>query len=539
MSMNQDKKITHGDLLYKLMPTVYRARDNGLRDNGLKGNNSEEGSDGDLKKLLDTFGGLLDQISANIDQFYADNFPFSSSLENENEIGCQPWLLPYFADLLDVNLVSPDAKGQAREVANAVRWRQRRGTPVATEEIAQLVGDMEVEIQEGWKRIAVTPSVNTPLMPESGYAENEIESGNPQDIAKHPGLQVATIDTRKYSAAVKIENETANSHYSDFSGQKALWITKNRSSVPLFGCSYQDLTPKTLDIRTPNWKEGHANPRSVILYCPIADGFYKKEVKEISWASVTSNDSIEVTAEKVMIDGSEYKKITYKGKAGNHSETNIAVKGKVKLKEDTIYDFENLVFSGEIETKKSNLTFKNCAVNEINIVSQLSDKIPTLDAQDSLFSEVFLKTGKARFEYCTVLKSAVTPEIEASDSIFSGVLKKDKSNAIRKINGGIRYSCVPESSEKVLPKMIYKCTKSEPLFFTSFLMEKGAGVIHPAASSEIKHGAENGGEMGAHHIRMYCLRYEAVIAKIKENLPVGLNVALVPDQTLASVPPGV
>ena len=526
--MSQDKKITHGDLLYKLMPTVYRAR-----DNGLEGNNTEGGADGDLKKLLDAFGGLLDQISENIDQFYADNFPFSSSLENENEIGCQPWLLPYFADLLDVNLVSPDAKGQAREVANAVRWRQRRGTPVATEEIAQLVGDMEVEIQEGWKRVAVTPIVNTPLMPESGYAEKEIKGNNPQDIAKHPGLQVATIDTRKYSAAVKIENETANSHCSDFAGEKALWITKNRSSVPLFGSSYQDLSPKTLDVRTPNWKDGHANPRSVILYCPIADGFYKKGFKEISWVSVSSNDAIEVSTEEVIINGSKYKKSCYKGVAGN----NIAVKGKVKLKDNTIYSFENLVFSGEIETKKSNLIFKNCAVEKVDIVSELSDTIPVLDAQDSLFSEVYLKTGKARFEYCTVLKSTITKEIEASDSIFAGILKKDKTTAIRKIDGGIRYSCVPESSEKVLPKMICKCTKSAPLFFTSVLMEKGAGVIHPAASSEIKHGAENGGEMGAHHIRMYCLRYEAVIAKIKENLPVGLNVALVPDQTLASVPP--
>ena len=49
---------------------------------------------------------------------------------------CQDWLVPYFAQLLDVQLVSPDADGRRAEVAQAVSLRQRKGTRVSIEQIA-------------------------------------------------------------------------------------------------------------------------------------------------------------------------------------------------------------------------------------------------------------------------------------------------------------------------------------------------------------------------------------------------------------------
>ncbi len=531
----QKDKLSHSEMLYKLMPTVYRARDN----------ESDESS-GDLQQLLSVFGGLLDEISNNIDQFYADNFPFNSSSEDEKEISCQPWLLPYFSDLLDVNLVSPDAKGQSKEIANAVRWRQRRGTVVATEEIAQNIGDMEVEVQEGWKRVAMTPRIDAPIMPESSYGEKEVDSSKPLTAAKHPGLLTTTVDVRKYSMAVKAQQATAETHISRFGGgskdgEDVLWIQKNRSAVPLHQGSYQDLSRRTVDIRTPDWKSGHANPRSVLLYCPVPQGFFNDDMPEISWSQINSAEQIEITKEEIDIGGAgseeKVEKITYRAV----TESPVKISTKINLLQNKIYQFENLVFDKDIDIKKTNISFINCAVKDLTINSIHTKQLPALDAVGTIFEEVYLKAGMAQFEYCTVIKSAITPEIQASDCIFAGTLRKEKNRYNRKIDGCIRYSCFPSQDRLRMPNLLFNCTDESPLFFTTRFpskdrAEKGYGVIHPAAAEQIKFGAENGGEIGAYHQQRYCLRYEAVILKIKENLPVGLKIALIPDETLSRAP---
>ncbi len=534
----QKDKLSHSEMLYKLMPTVYRARDNSKED------------DGDLKNLLSVFGGLLDEISSNIDQFYADNFPFNSSSEDEKDISCQPWLLPYFSDLLDVNLVSPDAKGQSKEIANAVRWRQRRGTVVATEEIAQNIGDMEVEVQEGWKRVAMTPRIDAPIMPESSYGEKDVDASKPLTAAKHPGLLTTTVDVRKYSMAVKAQQATAETHISRFGagsdraengGEDVLWIQKNRSAVPLHQGSYQDLSRRTVDVREPDWKSGHANPRSVLLYCPVPQGFFNDDMQEISWSQINSSEQIEISKEEVNIGGAsiegigseeKVEKITYRAV----TESPVKISTKISLLQNKIYHFENLVFEKDIDIKKTNVSFVNCAVKDLTINSIHTEQLPALDAVGTIFEEVYLKAGMAQFEYCTVLKSAITPKIQASDCIFAGTLRKEKNRYNRKIDGCIRYSCFPSQDRLRMPNLLFNCTDESPLFFTTRFAEKGCGVIHPAAAEQIKFGAENGGEIGVYHQQRYCLRYEAVILKIKENLPVGLKIALIPDETLSRAP---
>ncbi|THB70775.1 MAG: hypothetical protein D6B28_08590 [Gammaproteobacteria bacterium] len=544
MTDKQTEKLSHAEMLYKLMPAVYRAKDNGSQGNTI------DKSEGDLNKLLSVFGGLLDEISANIDQFYADNFPFNSSsvggdgepsaLGENQDLSCQPWLLPYFSDLLDVNLVSPDAKGQSREIANAVRWRQRRGTIVATEEIAQNIGDMEVEVQEGWKRVAMTPRIDAPLAPESSFGEDEVDSSKPLCAAKHPGLLNTTVDVRKYSLAVKADQATSETRVSRFSCEgggmgDVLWIQKNRSAIPLYQGSYQDQSRRTVDVRTPNWKTGHANPRSVLLYCPVPQGYFVDGADKISWNDIGSSNVVEVIKENIELEGRTVEKITYRGNF-EKADQQIQISDKVSLKQNKIYQFENLVFTKEIDAKKINISFINCAVKEVNITSVDNQLIPALDAVNSIFEEVYLKEGAARFEYCTVMQKAITPEIQASDCIFSGTLRRDKTASNKKIDGCIRYSCLPAADCKRMPSLMFNCTDKAPLFFTTSFAEIGCGVIHPAAAEQIKFGAENGGEIGVYHQQRYCLRYEAVILKIKESLPVGLKVALIPDETLGREP---
>ena len=111
----------YAELLRAWLPAVWRERDAETADSSGRG---------DLDKLLGAFGGLLDALRATIAQRRVDPFPDAQADGRH----CQPWLLPYIADLLDVRLVSPDEAGRRAELASAVAWRQRKGTRVAVED---------------------------------------------------------------------------------------------------------------------------------------------------------------------------------------------------------------------------------------------------------------------------------------------------------------------------------------------------------------------------------------------------------------------
>ena len=92
--------------LYQRLPELYRTKDNG-----------------DLKNYLFSVGSFMDQIYANLNQRLADNFPDNPALAPEDEVqnlACQEWLLPYFAELLDVELMAPHEEGKREEIAKAI-----------------------------------------------------------------------------------------------------------------------------------------------------------------------------------------------------------------------------------------------------------------------------------------------------------------------------------------------------------------------------------------------------------------------------------
>ncbi len=533
--MNKD--IKHGDLLYKLLPTIYRSKDNNHQEN----TNGDGKSDGDLKKLSAAFGVILDKISATIEQRFEDCFPACDS-ENaaENIDGCQPWLLPYFAQLLDVNLVSPHATGQGKEVDNAVRWRQRGGTLVAAEEIAQTVGGMEVEVQEGWKRVALTPRIGDPLLPESVYGENidgrqkGINMSNPNDAAKHPGLVSTTVDFRSYSHAVRSDKSNPAAHETDFDGQVEYWRQIHRSSVPYFDGSYQDVSRRTVDMRTLNCNQGHYHPRRVLLFCPVPSGFFNSKLQQVTWNSAKFKEKIKITEVDAEWRGNPCKLITYQGDINNPVRITAT---DIKLNKDNIYRFENLYIDSTVILSKGKLDISCCAIKSVETTVPSAGTIPVFEAKDTIFNKISIHRGTGRFEYCTILKDSQIRVIQASDTVFAGSMRRDQGDNNGRIQGCIRYCCVPESSIHRLPPQIFHCTTDEPLFFSSAFNENGFGVLHPAASPRIKFGSEDRGEMGSYHYQRYCLRYEAVLKKISENLPVGLEVTLIPDETLSCVPP--
>jgi hypothetical protein len=141
-----------------------------------------------------------------------------------------------------------------------------------------------------------------------------------------------------------------------------------------------------------------------------------------------------------------------------------------------------------------------------------------------------------RLEYCTVLRKTVCEWIEASDCIFAGKVQKDHPTQEKPPQAGcIRYSRLSKTAMGAVA--VFHCSTAKPLFFASHYGDRSCGVLHPASLGAIRHGAEDGGEMGAFHSRSYVLQWEAIVSKLQDFLPVGIEAVVIPAASLACPAP--
>jgi len=486
----------HGARLYKLLPAVYRERDNG-----------------DLEAYLDAMGGLLDALQHTIDQRMADNFPDTPPVG----LTCQEWILPYFAQLLDVRLASPEAKGRRAEIARAVAWRQAKGTLTVADQIADAVGDMAVEIAEGWQRVATTARIGMPLLPARDFGVTpDPDMTIPSEAARHPALSAVTVDLRHASRAVQSAPACL--------GGK-LWVQGNPHGVPCFPGSYDDASRRTVDLRTPDWRQGHHHPRVLQLFAPPPSGFFPADLVDIKWSD---RDKLQYS------DLIEIQETLSQYRIRNKGVKPIRFTGPAKLDQHKDYVIEGFVFSTTVNCVHGHLFLKNVAAPKV-VAQRHGPVTPALSAHNCLFRDVTTATGLMRLEYCTVLRKAICEWLEASDCIFIGKLQKDHPTKPPPEDGCVRYCRVPTLDLGELS--VFHCTVDQPIFFADQYGDCACAALHPATGAAILHGAEDRGEMGAYHDRHYVLRGEAVISKLQEYLPVGLEAVLIPDQHLACPPP--
>lgn len=255
-----DLETRTGNQLYDLLPEVYRSRD-----------------DGSLAAWMNGMGHLLDLVRNTLEQRLADCFP-DAPLRGR---ASQDWLLPYFADLLEPHMISSDPRAQRAEVANAIAWRQRKGTVAVAEQVAQGVGQIEVEVQEGWKRVAVTPRIGgTPPPPPP-------MEGDPW--ADGPA---GTVAFGFPSRAVRVDPEDPAARVTRFGDQWIPWRQAHASGTPAFPGSYEDVSARTVDMRSPDWRCGHAHPRRLLLYYPPQGGFFPPGAPVVDWYAWASRRSI-------------------------------------------------------------------------------------------------------------------------------------------------------------------------------------------------------------------------------------------------------
>lgn len=133
--------------VYGLLPAVYRTRDAAVAE-------SQGLESGPLKALLSVIAEQVAGLEENIEQLYDDQF-----IET-----CADWVVPYIGDLIEHRSLDPTLQARAgsdrAEVANAVRFRRRKGTAAVIEELALNVTGWDAAVVEFFQRLVTSQHLN-------------------------------------------------------------------------------------------------------------------------------------------------------------------------------------------------------------------------------------------------------------------------------------------------------------------------------------------------------------------------------------------
>lgn len=547
-----------GLTLYDILPLYVRQQD----------------TNNHTRRFLDASDELLDRVYKTLEQYYADNFPDLPL--DANELAGQDWLLPYFADLLDVRLVSPLLDGKREEVTNAVRWRQRKGTLRVVDEVAEGVGQWEAVVQEGWRRVATTPRLDEPLLPEEFFGlDTTLPRTIPSAMAKHPGLPAVTPDFRIGSRAVVDADNHPNSQVSTVRGQSIRWRQQYAHGVPChhegFDASgnfhagaFDDVSRRTPDLRSSDWRVGHFHPRKILLHVVQPEGFFTTGRAVVQWKQQWL-DNDETPSDAFLEQVTLYSQLDHT--LGDHTLvianralfentvrafTPIEMRGVLKLgqvpqtgvgsPDAGAYRLVGLVLPNRVEVDSGTLALDRCAAAHVEVHSKFGSSdprhlvVPVFSARDSLLRSMATATSLTRLEYCTVLKKCIAEALQASDCIFTCLIRRDYPTQPPPQKMCVRYSRVEPAQEPDTLDTHFHNTRAPLWFFANDFGDSGCGVIHPATSEAIRHGAEDGTEVGAYHFLQLSLRFEAVATKLADYLSVGFEAVVIPDSYLGRLP---
>jgi len=114
--------------LYRLLPALYRGRD----------------QKGELQRFLELFADELWRMRERLGQQWSDQ-----SIES-----CQPWVIPYLAELVGTEVLFDDAARNRVDVKNTIHWRRRKGTVAGLGELAAGIGGGGALVAEMLERTA-------------------------------------------------------------------------------------------------------------------------------------------------------------------------------------------------------------------------------------------------------------------------------------------------------------------------------------------------------------------------------------------------
>jgi hypothetical protein len=329
-------------------------------------------------------------------------------------------------------------------------------------------------------------------------------------------------------------------------GDTHVWRQASHHGAPCYPNSYEDVSPRTVDFRDPDWRRGHFHPERVLLYTAPPAGFLKPNLPVVSWPGDAYDGS--AFSERVERLTSRDGNVTiYRNKTfGTEHFVPVRVAGAIDELGQTnsgtgdadahTWRFEGLNFHSPIEVVSGRIHFDTCAVRELDVHSPDLD-VPVIEARHCLFHRLQAARGLTRLEYCTVLGRTLTEALQASDCIFLDRIRKDTAASEAPDSGCVRYSRITPNQGQGGMQFSFITRKPPEMYDTAFTISaRGSGVLHPATPEAIRHGAEDGGEMGAYHQDHLSLLAEAVVDKLTDYLPVGLQAVIIPDKRLLRMP---
>jgi hypothetical protein len=502
------------ETLYRILPALYRTRDR----------------TGDLRAYLAGCGELLDGVYATLRQRYGDNYP-DKPPDGAAIPPCQDWLLPYFAELLDTRLLSPLADGRRDELGRALRWRQGKGSLGVVESVVEGLGQTEAVVQEGWRRVAVTPRIGAPLVPARafGYATDPL-AANPGSAARHPDLPAVTVDFRCPSRAIATDQDNPGAQTITIDGSPLIWRQGSRHGAPCFPGSYQDVSRRTADLRTPDWARGQAHPRRILLYLPPPAGFFPPNQPTVAWSATPSAaylDEIEVS------EPTPDTRLHRAKRSG--ARVPVRVTGTVDLDAAVqLWRFEDIAFAGVVQSGAARVEFTRAAADTVRFTGSAPEI--ALTATDSLFREILAPDLRVQLVGVTVLGRCVARLIEASEALFLGRLARAAApNALPPNSGCLRFSAI-RADQPAGTMRLHAVTREAAATYSVTYGDRACGVLSPASHPSVLTGAEDEGEVGAFHHAMHARILAATREKLAEVLPVGHEAVLIPDPTLTETP---
>jgi len=131
----RENEARYEDLLYSLLPQLYRSRD------------TQE----DLRKFVALFGHELARLRGNMDQMWKDFYIDS----------CQEWVIPYIADLVGTRILFNQGQRNRADVKNTIHWRKEKGTLGGLEEIAAEISGWGALAVEMFQRLVWSQNLNS------------------------------------------------------------------------------------------------------------------------------------------------------------------------------------------------------------------------------------------------------------------------------------------------------------------------------------------------------------------------------------------
>jgi len=543
----RDKLTTkQGRILYSELPEEYRYRDN-----------PTEGEFGDLEAYLHGFGHMLDLVRGTVEQAHADSF--AEALDDGTAI--QPWLIPYLADLVGAELMSPAPDERIDELNATVGWSKAKGTLATVDSIADVMTDAETFTREGWRSVLTCPRVGLPPF------------SSPKDLAVAPS-HLGCPDFGRIDRAVqdpdglnpvnrlRYSRRDANGHPTD--PETLYFESLSPGGSPAFPGHYDDASVRCPDLRSSGQtRDLGPHPRRSKVFLRPPDGLFEAGLKELDLAD-HSVLGLAANTEKAHTPETLYTALGLPGTAPDKIRLHLTA--DLMIPAGAAVSFKNILFVGAVPqgpgtrlprirvAKTGQLVLRRCAAPEVTLQGTVvDDKRPALDAEDSLIQNITGPAAMARLVYVTVMGMADLNRLKASDCIFNEISSNITCSAgescvrySRLVITGVGpgkacYDALGGRNTRAEPVFAPRYKRPAPNVFCQLQLpeygEPGYGVLSLHCPDAVATSAEDEGEMGAHHHLYLSARVAALAYKLSRYLPVGQEVHLLYDPLLIPPPP--